>query len=1482
MNVAITQVYKPGGFTNVAGTPNFLTALDGTPGELGGTQVVQWTDIQVGGLQKATIQMVRPLESNLDLVGGNWLYFALGGGTLNAGIAAGASSLTVDGLGTQAAPGAVQSDILTGDWVLISDGVNTDLMQVSSVTQVSGSTYTIGLAAAPGQNTATTLNAYGFGSTVARLQFSGYLYRREPTSKLTNKFVLECYGFGTRYNNVLVNADIVQQDAATSMLNICQSYAPTLPQIIVNPSNFATANGIMVTTNAKNGKVFKIVTDILKAENSHDANTNYAFWVDAARQAHHAIVPGANVGTPTGALGYAGSTPATPTFTIDIVAGSTYGDMLGPIDVQDMDVSKMVNTAIVNGGTKKDKTSLSIIVQDTTSQAAWGYYEGEWNNPDLVDDTAASLWGAGQLCLTAYPLTTAKTTLVNASMRFDSRALLEVTGFTDGSIMQFNPTQVQYTWDARKQVVTGSIDLAQARPDIGAIMAEGMREVSQRHLIENVVPQLGTSYVVSGFDLTFSGLTVNIAAGRISYNGAIVDIPAYSYTFSGSANGAVEFGAQVGGIAPAGVTLPSIVPLPSVTGISTLYAHAVYSIARPPLDGGAPITITLEQQFEGCDLYRVTAQNGVITGDTDQRNLGGISNNNLQPPTGASPTVASPNITLAAEGAASAVATVEFTVNGVVPDGSYSSIDLVYSLHGANQWHPGMSIARDLVSLTSPVIGYVHGLAAQQAYDFAFDVRGLNGAVLSGGPYLIGSVTASQIAAAIATWNEFGGTTNADGSWSNVDGHSTSTQYSISGSQPVIIAGEIQRGATTSFGQLLLGNQTNGYGIGIDDSGDVFLAKYVAGTYTNLGAVLGAFNDTEPHSYRLTISNSGGTNNIEGTIDQHALAATDTSLALTSGTWPVTVYTGGNTGKLSHYAFAASPSPFGGLPGRVGPLFIPPWENLPADNIPFASGVITARHILGNSSTDTSNVTQDKIADGATYARVKGTELVTGTVKQLNDGTNVRTAAQVGGVITSSGELDVSPAAGVINNLPQANHDPAVLTGSVTGIVKNLVPDSEFMFGLGNGYWHTASAISISPQDGGGSGNMAYYQQGSTAGSAGYQDFISAQMYLQSGLTYNLSGYINATNVTAGGAIWGIYDPTVSTQYASVAQTAGASGRVNVNFTVPTTGYYVLIGDTSGVDVAANGLIVWSEPQITYSIYPLAYRANIGTTAWNQNYWPYAIHAPAVTNTLDVNGNLKSSTTMNNIASTPPSAGLNVTPSYTCPTSTELQYSVPSYTYYRADGSSYTTPATTSTVFGGLTSGTVYYTNITYDNVTGVVSFSTPQSTIPAPSQYVSALLDHITAIYIAYQATPTTGGSGGATAPGLPSKGCPGTQQLIETRERGFVKAGTLEIGEHLRDPFDGWNRIESISIEPTILWEIETASNVVRSVREVGFGNFAAITCEHHRYVLPPKAIVNDTHRVMLESGAWRFVRDLRCGDQIMPLDGAMSGQIGHNLSS
>ncbi len=360
----------------------------------------------------------------------------------------------------------------------------------------------------------------------------------------------------------------------------------------------------------------------------------------------------------------------------------------------------------------------------------------------------------------------------------------------------------------------------------------------------------------------------------------------------------------------------------------------------------------------------------------------------------------------------------------------------------------------------------------------------------------------------------------------------------------------------------------------------------------------------------------------------------------------------------------------------------------------------------------------------------------------------------------------------------------------------------------------------------------------------------------------------------------------------------------NVIFFRP-SGDYCRIDVGSSVSVGAwEAVFIDWVSQGAASVYTVGYNASdyayIFNEANGQNYeivgyingdssqllfhapWVNASHVSGMQNTLDVNGNMKSSSNMNGISSTPPSAGLKVTPSYTATTSS-IQYSTPAYTWYRADGTSFTIPAWTSTNYTGLTAGATYYTTIYYNLLTGAVNCIAPQTTAPTPAQYIVALEDTKMSMYIGYSAAlPTSGTSGGGgTSPTLPGKGCPAVEQSIETLERGMVQAGTLAVGEHLRDPFNGWNEITDIQIDISPIWRIKTADSVVLEVEECSVGNFVAINCERHRYVLPADARVNDTHRIMLANGEWVYVRDLRAGDEIMPLPGDLAGQIGHNIS-
>lgn len=204
--------------------------------------------------------------------------------------------------------------------------------------------------------------------------------------------------------------------------------------------------------------------------------------------------------------------------------------------------------------------------------------------------------------------------------------------------------------------------------------------------------------------------------------------------------------------------------------------------------------------------------------------------------------------------------------------------------------------------------------------------------------------------------------------------------------------------------------------------------------------------------------------------------------------------------------------------------------------------------------------------------------------------------------ILSSAALDVSAnpgggsTVGVAGLLPQANHDPTVILGAVTGTQKNLVPDSGIIFGSGgNGtsYWVTAVYWQVPIYltiffnvDGTGSNGFVFT---STGGTSGFVYAIAATMYLTAG-TYTISGYINATYVTSGSPIWGVGNPGLSIGYGQATQTAGQSGRVQGTITIAASGTYVVYCDTSNCTVTIGHNLTFASPQLEAGSVMTAYQ----------------------------------------------------------------------------------------------------------------------------------------------------------------------------------------------------------------------------------------------------------------------------------------------------
>lgn len=175
-------------------------------------------------------------------------------------------------------------------------------------------------------------------------------------------------------------------------------------------------------------------------------------------------------------------------------------------------------------------------------------------------------------------------------------------------------------------------------------------------------------------------------------------------------------------------------------------------------------------------------------------------------------------------------------------------------------------------------------------------------------PAAIRVATVTPAAAAVCPQNPKSpnrATLNRDGSLSNVDGVSSSQAYPLPVGTTITIQAQIAKGATTGNGgaAINVGNRMNGYEFQLGPSDNLGIVKWIGGAPTSLGSLAGPRDNTDFHLYRLTITVLSSSDvQIQGTRDgldpNDGRIITDSSLKLSTCTWPITIYTGGSTGKL--------------------------------------------------------------------------------------------------------------------------------------------------------------------------------------------------------------------------------------------------------------------------------------------------------------------------------------------------------------------------------------------------------------------------------------------------------------------------------------------------------------------------------------------------------------------------------------------------------
>lgn len=218
---AALQLFSPPGITGVVGTPNLLRDLSNAMYQ------AQWGDVTQGGVSSAQFDCHKEYGDTVDVLFKAFVLWGFYGAQLSAGASSGAGHVTVTGLLNEKFPaGESFADLIAGDIVMLTDGVNTELFSVASV---SGSgPWTVSLNA-PGNSLlglgGVLLNSYSAGAILVRLQFQGYLSQRVHATTFDNQFSVNATGFFNRYNQVLQSYSSLNVDGGTWMYTNLRSIA---------------------------------------------------------------------------------------------------------------------------------------------------------------------------------------------------------------------------------------------------------------------------------------------------------------------------------------------------------------------------------------------------------------------------------------------------------------------------------------------------------------------------------------------------------------------------------------------------------------------------------------------------------------------------------------------------------------------------------------------------------------------------------------------------------------------------------------------------------------------------------------------------------------------------------------------------------------------------------------------------------------------------------------------------------------------------------------------------------------------------------------------------------------------------------------------------------------------------------------------------------------------------------------------------------
>jgi hypothetical protein len=164
------------------------------------------------------------------------------------------------------------------------------------------------------------------------------------------------------------------------------------------------------------------------------------------------------------------------------------------------------------------------------------------------------------------------------------------------------------------------------------------------------------------------------------------------------------------------------------------------------------------------------------------------------------------------------------------------------------------------------------------------------------------------------------------------------------------------------------------------------------------------------------------------------------------------------------------------------------------------------------------------------------------------------------------------------------------------GTVSNLVPDSDFKFGSSS--WGISNLTIGTPS---GQNLNDTLGQNSLIATTSTALATSSTFSVIAGQTYQLSGFIGASNVTGGLVYWQVYVPGLSWYSSAAFGVNGADARISASITIPTNSTYpvgtpvsaILLFEVSGVSYGSTSLTFGNTPMLQQGNVETAYLSNI-------------------------------------------------------------------------------------------------------------------------------------------------------------------------------------------------------------------------------------------------------------------------------------------------